>query len=272
MSENSTYDASAPEGASPQGTQYLSKRDAKWLLIITIILVIGFIPVYLHMRENARRVTCTKNMGGIMEALMLYATDNDSQLPPMYEADGNREPSVGSDGNAITWVSLISPHKSTRISFVCPSADVTEYAYSASYDGTEAIASTYGFYGAYAGQNLELIDNPDGIILLTETANGGANGTFDPLPFKSSKNDGMIIGWSNSNLEPDEQTKAVTRLAFKNTDKGSFGGKMGRHDLINIAITASRQKTIIKSESIGTEYNRSKYTLSGYWREPILRK
>ncbi|MEY4881067.1 MAG: hypothetical protein RLZ87_496, partial [Armatimonadota bacterium] len=30
MSENTAYDPSAPEGASSPGSQYLSRKDAKW--------------------------------------------------------------------------------------------------------------------------------------------------------------------------------------------------------------------------------------------------
>jgi hypothetical protein len=272
LSESTSYAVDAPEGASSPGTQYLSKRDAKWLLISAVFLIIGFIPVYLYMREKAWKSTCTKNLGGIMEAMMLYSTDNDNRLPPAFESDNNGEPSIGPDGTAITWVSVIFPHKSERVNFVCPAADNAEYAYSSSVDGTDAIPSTYGYYSIYAGQNLELVDNPDNVILLTETATSGAGATYDPLPFSATKNDGIVIGWNDSNLEPSEQTSAVTRLAFKETAQGKFIGKAGRHQLVNHAITASRMKINITSEVIATEYNRSKYTLSGYWREPILRK
>jgi hypothetical protein len=271
MSENTNYATDAPEGSSPAGTQYFSKKDAKWMVLVTAFLIVGFIPVYLFMREKAWKSTCTKNLGGIMEGVMLYATDNDNRLPPTFESTASGEPAVGADGLAITWVSLVQPHKSERVSFVCPAADKEEYAYSASYDGSTPIPSTYGYYGIYASQTLDLIDNPDQVLLLTETANGGANNTYDPMPYKTSKYDGMIIGWDDSNAEPSENTQAVTRLAFKDTKGKSFSQKNGRHGLSNHAISAARGRVIITSDVIATEYDRTKYTLRGYWREPILR-
>lgn len=211
-------------------------------------------------------------MGGIMEAMMVYSSDNDGRLPPAYESNRQGDPEVDQDGLAITWVSLVSQYKSDKVSFICPASEEVEKAYSRSIDGSERIASTYGYYGVYGGQSLELIDDPDSVILLAETSNNGALGTFNPLPFSNTKNDGMVIGWNDSNLEPSEQTSSVTRLAFRESSGGIFENKLGRHEATINAITASRQRRVIGSSDARTEYSRSKFTLTGYWREPLIRR
>lgn len=276
MSENTAYDPSAPEGAASPGGQYMTKKDAKWIIIVTFFLIIGMIPVYLFMREKAYKATCVKNINGVMEALTLYAAQHDDRFPPLYSENEQGEPVGQGDGAPYTWVSDVFPLMSDRVSFVCPSAGSDEYAYSMNPNGGAPIPSTYGFYAPYASYSTLLVDNPDTVIILAETSNGGANDTYDPKPFSTGKNDGFVIGWNNTNLWPDETTKAVTRLAFPGTGGGEFGKGNGRHNsdgigMIN-AISASRLKVPLAPSDIATEYNASKYTLTGHWMEPIQRK
>lgn len=265
----SAYDVDAPEGAKSPGSQYLSRKDAKWILGVTAIVIVGLIPVYFSMREKAFKSTCVKNMGAIMEAIDLYASQHDDRLPPVYEAQANGEPQVDDRGYPITWVSEVAPLLSARASFVCPSADPSEYSYSVNMTGGEPIASTYGYYGAYSGHPAKEIDSPENVVLLAETSNGGAKGTFDPLPFENCKYDGFVIGWNNSNEEPTEDTSSVTRLAFAGTSKGDFSLGQPRHGQVIHAITANRGKRNLTSSDAVTRYDRSKYALGGLWRQPI---
>lgn len=271
MSENSAYDVDAPEGAKSPGAQYMSRKDVKWILLATGVIFVGLIPVYISMRDKAYATTCKKNLSRIGEALQLYADTHDDRLPPLYEEGANGEPAIGPDGYPYTWISDIQPLMNARASFVCPSADSSEYAFSASPTGGEPIPSTYGMYSAYSSSPTKDVEGGDIIVLVAETANAGALGSFNPKPL-SGKQDGFLIGWDNSNQAPDEATTLMTRLAFKNTAKGNFTQADGRHGFISHAISVNRGLIYLKSEDIQTEYDRTKYSLAGRWREPLLNK
>lgn len=272
MSENTTYDPAAPEGEQSSGGQYLSKKDAKWLVVVSALLVVGLIPVYLYMREKAFQATCVKNMNGIMEAMILYSTQHDDRFPPLYNANTDGEPEEFNGGAPYTWVSDIWPLKSDRVEFVCPSASPDEYSYSANPTGGAPIASTYGFYAPYASYSTLLVDHPETVVILAETSNHGAATSYDPLPYKSSKYDGTVIAWDNSNDWPDENTKLVTRLAFPGSQGGDASKANARHGKHINAISAARTKLFLFPTDMVTDYNPSKYTLSGRWQEPIHTK
>lgn len=271
MSENSAYDVDAPEGAKSPGAQYMSRKDVKWILLATALIVIGLIPVYISMRDKAYVTTCKKNLGQIGQALQLYADQHDDRLPPAYEVGAGGEPASGPDGYPYTWISDIQPLLNPRASFVCPSADHTEYAYSASPTGGSPIPSTYGLYTAYSSSGTKDIEGGDSIVLVAETANAGAMETYNPNPF-GGKQDGFLIGWDNGNDAPNEATVAMTRLAFRKTSKGNFTQADGRHGFFCHAISLNRGLIVLKSEDAQTEYNPTKYSLAGKWREPLLNK
>ena len=272
MSENTAYDVDAPEGAKSPGAQYMTRKDVKWILGATALILVGLIPVYISMRDKAYATTCKKNLSEIGKALQLYADQHDDRFPPIYEVGQNGEPGVGAAGFPYTWISDIQPLMNPRASFVCPSADTSEYAYSASPSGGEAIPSTYGMYTAYSSSPAKDVEGADNIVLVAETANAGALGSLDPLPFKSTKQDGFLIGWDNSNQAPDEATIAMTRLAFQNTGKGNYTQANARHGFVSHAISLNRGLIYLRSEDIQTEYDRVKYSLAGKWREPLLKK
>lgn len=272
MSENSSYDPSAPEGSTPVSSQYMSKRDVKLLLIISVPLILMLIPVYLYMREKAYKSTCIKNINGIMEAITLYSAQHDDRYPPAFADNGNGEPTLDADGYPYTWVSDVWSLKSDRVDFVCPTASKEEWAYSASPTGGAPIPSTYGFYAAYSSYSTQLVDNPDSVIILAETSNGGSHDTFDPHPFSNTKYDGYVIGWDNSNTWPDQNTKSVTRLAFPGSRHGGTDKAEGRHDLMIYGINANRQREVLNPNNMLTDYNPSKFLLTGHWQEPLKSK
>jgi hypothetical protein len=271
MSENTAFDPNAPEGAAPpSGGQYMTKKDFRLILLATAIVTVGMIPVYLYMREKAYKATCVKNINGIMEALVMYSTQHDDRFPPLFSENENGEPAVDSNGVPYTWISDIYNMKSNRITFVCPSASAEEYAYSANPNGGEPIPSTYGFYAPYATYSTQLIDNPDSVVILAETSNGGSAQSYNPKPF-SSKYDGFMIGWSTTNdcTESNEDIHAVTRLAFPGTQNGKPDKGTGRHDQFINAISASRLKLTLRPNDMVTEFNPAKYLLTGHWQEPL---
>ena len=271
MSENTAFDPNAPEGASaPAGGQYMTRKDFKLIVLITGVLIIAMVPVYLYMREKAYKATCVKNINGMMEILSIYSAQHDDRFPPLYNENVNGEPDADKDGIAYTWISDIYPLKTSRIDFVCQTATKEDIAYSANPKGGDPIPSTYGFYAPYSSFSTELVENPDTVIILAETSNNGANQSFDPKPF-ADKNDGMIIGWPNSNdtTESNESIHAVTRLAFPGTQDGKPDKGNGRHDRTIYGISASRLKVILTPNDMATEFNPAKYLLTGHWQEPL---
>jgi len=271
MSETA-YDPSAPEGAAPVGSQYFTKKDAKWIILGGVAFIVGMIPVYLYMREKAYRATCIKNMNGIMEALTIYSAQHDDRFPPLYNENSKGEPDADANGYAYTWVTDVAPYKSDRVDFTCPTASPEEWAYSASPNGGAPIPSSFGFYAPYASYSTQLIDHPETVVILAETSNGGTNDTYDPMPFSSTKYDGFVIGWDNGNDFPDEQTHTVTRLAFPGSKDGHPDKAGGRHGQFINAITAGRMKIFLSPGDMLADYNPAKYTLSGRWQEPVQNK
>ncbi|MBI1334457.1 MAG: hypothetical protein GC165_16435 [Armatimonadetes bacterium] len=272
MSENTSYDPTAPEGESSPGGQYLTKKDAKWIILAAVGFFVVMIPIYLTMREKAYRATCVRNMNGIMEAMILYSTEHDDRFPPLYNTNDKGEPDADSSGYAYTWVSDVWPLRAPRINFVCPTATPEELAYSANPTGGDPIPSSYGFYAPYASYSTQLVDHPETVVILAETSNAGTRDTYDPLPFKTSKYDGFVINWDTGNDWPDQQTRFVTRLAFPGSKGGNPGKAEARHGQYINAIAASRSKTFLSPDSMLTDYNPAKYTLSGHWQEPVQRK
>ena len=180
------------------------------------------------------------------------------------------EPFVASGSDApYTWISDIAPLLSKRTKLICPAADESEVAYSVNPEGGPPIGSTYGLYMPYANAIFGNIDSPDRVVLLTETSNAGSLGTYDPKPFKSTKNDGMVVGWDNGNFAPNQETQSVTRLAFKGTKNGPTGSAEGRHGEVIHAISAGRLKIYLNSSAMSTGFNKGTETLDFPWKEPI---
>jgi hypothetical protein len=274
MSENTAFDPNAPEGSTaPSGGQYMTRKDFKLILLVTAFLIIGMVPVYLYMREKAYKATCVKNMGGIMEALMMYSTQHDDRFPPLFSENEKGEPDADANGIAYTWISDIYNLKASRIDFVCPSASKEEYAYSANPNGGDPIPSTYGFYAPYASFSINLVENPDTVVIIAETSNHGSANSYDPKPF-SGKYDGYVIGWNNTNdcTESNEDVHAATRLAFPGSQDGKPDKANGRHDTFINAISASRLKLSLKPNNMITEFNPAKYLLTDHWQEPLRTK
>lgn len=274
MSENTAFDPNAPEGASGGvSSQYMSRKDFKWILGSIIVLCLLMTPIYFYMRDKAYKASCVKNMNGMMEALMVYASNHDDRYPPIHNGGAGR-PEVDSKGLPYTWISDIYSLKSDRITFVCQSASPEEASMSLDPATGEAIPSTYGFYTPYSTYSTNLVDNPDSVIVLAETSNGGSEDSYDPIPFQNSKWDGYAICWDNTNDWPDDQTKSVTRLALRGSKDGpkAVDKAVGRHTTSIHAITASRLLLNLKPGSMITDYNRARFTLTGSWQEPVNRQ
>jgi hypothetical protein len=228
----------------PSRSAYLSGKDLKWLTVGFVVLIALLTPIYLSMRERSYSHICVQNLQNIYKATQLYVADKGGSLPVTYiDFNTYDEGSVSltSKGLAETWVTDIAPYLGTRSSFKCPAASDAENVRNfvllenPKTRRQEAVerASSYGMYGAYSGYPTEMVDRPSETVLFADSSNRGANGTLDPLPFRTADGrvspwDGFVIGWDTSNQFPTSDTKATTRLAYPNTAKGVFD-KDGRN-------------------------------------------
>jgi hypothetical protein len=223
------YDPTAPEGEVGSRGQYMSRRDLKIILTSFVVIGILSVPIYHYLLQRTESSRCTRNMQGISEALTLYATEHDGRYPPIDRTESLQSivPSLGESGHVYTWASDISGYMNARASFLCPSADPTELVVTEDPRGSNrSFPSSYGMYTAYGSCLTSLIENPDQAIVVAETSNRGALGSFDPTPYRSQSGqplpDGFAIGWNDANDNPTSASKYVTRLAFSDAKDGHF--------------------------------------------------
>jgi hypothetical protein len=199
----------------------------------------------------------------------LYATDHDDRLPPVYRTEGdNMTPGLGeTTGRPWTYVSDIVLQMSDRANFVCPSAKPDEIVQNEHpQSGTKLIPSTYGMYQPYGTALRSSIPDPGQTIILAETSNHGAQGSFDPMPFKY---DGFVIGWNDANDHPTSSTNAVTRLAFRGVTDGKFSEEtQSRHDSGIHAVTANGQLLTLKPTDSRVTIQKSTGLPIGFWNFP----
>ncbi|HSI73395.1 MAG TPA: hypothetical protein VK934_09465 [Fimbriimonas sp.] len=279
---SATFDPTAPEGDRGGRSELASKKDVRNVLIGLAVITIGMYPVYKMMEKNSERARCQANIKAISDALGLYGSVHD-RYPIIYAMDEEQEPIVDARGfPATTWASDISEYMNARASFLCPSAireeaatiptgrTAPEQKLKDHPDRTELIS--YGMYAAYSGFPVALVENPGNTVIVGETSNLGARGSYDPMPFKNSVPDVFVIGWDNSNTAPNEQTKSVTRLAFFDAGGNFTGETAARHDIETkdksasglYALTASGARTVLRPPSA----TYSTTGLSGNWRTP----
>jgi hypothetical protein len=219
------YDPTAPEGDIAGRGQYMTAKQLRGILLIFFAVLLAMVPMYQVFKGKTDRATCTKNMKAIYDAMSLYAEQHDGRFPTIDRAEeiGSFAPSLGDTGHVYTWASDIAPYMNARASFRCPAAKSDEVVWTEDpRSSTNFLPLTYGMYAAYSGFMTSLVENPAQTIIIAETSDRGAEGTFDPQPFGPSLPDGFVIGWSDSNVEADKKTTAVTRLAFSQTSDGRF--------------------------------------------------
>lgn len=241
------YDPDAPEGAKDFGSQYLSRKDLKFIIPAVIIVVVAMTMLFPVMKQGTDAAACKQNMNKISMAIKIYAESNDGRLPPLYNVGENGTPQLTND-KPIVWASVIGelPRGSN---FYCPSAKKEEYV---RVNGKSLITSmfeskdktvrhidlTYGMFSALSARALSDVANNDQTVLIAETSNYGANNTYNPLPFELEDGtpvpfDGFAIGFDDSQVQSTANSKLVTRLAFPNTASGNFTtATEGRHKSI----------------------------------------
>lgn len=247
------YDPDAPEGAGPSlANQHVTKRDAIVVAILAVVLAIAFALIFPIMRRNSDIAACKQNMAKIGESIRIYAETNDGRFPPLYDVGADRTPELH-NGLPIVWASVI-PELPKGSSFTCPSAKEIENTkvngkslqtsmFSSQDKLLDYIMLSYGMFAPLSTRAVSDVALPDQTFMLAETCNNGARGVYNPMPFRLANGqtvpfDGFAIGFDNSYVMPDPQSKKVTRLAFYGTEKGDFdkAGIEARHQKLIFGI------------------------------------
>jgi len=279
MSNNDPYDPSEVD-ERPRST-YLSKKDAKAMLILGLIAVVVCVPLYRMMREGGRKTFCQQNMHAVQSAMLAYAELHDEHFPPLCELGSNFEPLLH-DGKPFTWASSIFEGMKKTQNFRCPSAGEDEVTHAFDpLDSKKTIDMTYGMYAAWSGHPTWDISDSGQAVLISETSKFGSNNTYNPVPFVDEagnqvKEDGFYIGWDKGNRLVDwkkrnttayDMPKYVTRLAFPDSAKGNFSKKGGsRHSRGNHALFCDGHVELLTPNAARVEFIDAGGELTGIWR------
>lgn len=246
-----TYDADEPEGSPVRGSQYVTKRDLKGLAIVLALVFAVLAWIYPYFKRQAEKAQCFGNAKAIADAMRLYAQENNDRLPPAYTVVSGEAP-VLVNGRPWTWASALQQYMNPRRSFKCPSAQDAEVSMVAdARNTTKGLPLTYGMYVGASLASIGQISDPDRMVVVAETVNGGALGTFNPRPLldaegRPSPVDGFLIGYDTGNFEFDATTSRVTRLAFPGSARQAVGdGVTGRHGgKIHVVYVSGRAATV----------------------------
>lgn len=269
-----TYADDEPGGRKSSKSQYTSKKEMLIIIAILIVLGIASTPLYRNFRDQADKTACGTNMKSIQQAMMQYAVVNDDQLPPIYHVGENDAPYLsGPDNKPYVWASLIQPYISQRASFECPAAEDDEKMPTLGGGGLNGddFLLTYGMYLPMSAKPYMSLSRPQGTVLLAETSNFGAQGSYNPTPFYDIDGDvvpydAFLIGYNDSNFGYSDETEWVTRLAFRNASNGY--GSLGvepRHKagIYVFFIDGHRQML----QPAGAEVQNLYPDLDGIWRD-----
>ncbi len=248
------FDVDAPEDAPKTSSAYLSKKDVRMIIgVIVVVIAIGTPLYYAFMQQRDKQV-CAANMNEIYKAMMQYAEQNDSRLPPLYEIGENGAPMVQS-GKASVWASQLVPFINPRHDFVCPAAEDDEKMPAQGYDGRKRkdFDLTYGMYLPMGAFPYLLSASQSDTALILETSNHGSQGSFNPVPFLDANGDevpfdAFMVGFDDSNAALTPESKFVTRLAIRGVSKG-YNSKdaVTRHGLGIHVIYLDGHKGFMKS-------------------------
>ncbi len=163
------------------------------LVVIAIIAILAAIlfPVFAQAREKARQSTCSSNMNQLVKAILLYATDHESTLPPNRIVLGPGGTGLP-DNLRKTWATVVSPYVKNKDVFFCPNApkfpgpgqvDLDNWAHRGwlSVGYNTHIASWFWVGGGLPSgdetimvPNLAMLKKPAQFVLLADTAAGNS--------------------------------------------------------------------------------------------------
>lgn len=218
--------------------EYFSKKDLKVIGIAIAVIVVVAIPMYIVMKGQLNAYMCRLNLQAMSVSMSNYTLDNDDRLPPLYVANPtNGLPALDSLGVPSVWASTLVNLSGfdPKRSFMCPSATESDVLH---VEGTEGkiMPLSYGLFAGVAERSKSDFANASSVVMITETDNGGAEGTFDPHPIRPQGPngkimDGFVIGFSTGDSIPADgklpliggnlfPRAGITRIAFTNTQNG----------------------------------------------------
>lgn len=258
----------------------ITKKDVKRFLIVLPFIVLILFFLYRYFKKQSDWSNCASNMNAVYKSVSLYANDWDDRFPPLAEADATTGTPTVTNGKVITWVTQVFAYDPRPEIFQCPASDHSEavptegaiHPKGAPKAIHVTVNSTYGMYAGYATASQSLLDRSGQSIFLSETSNMGAMNTYDPFPFKDSAGkvvgyDGYVMGWDNSNVEPNAQSKNVTRMAFRDTADGTFNNADSRHGNMMVHCIAP-DGSLINLHSYQIKMEMQGGQPSGLWRTP----
>lgn len=253
------------------------------IAIALVGLTLIGIPLYKVFKRKSDDAVCRKNFKGMADAISLYSESYDQRFPSVYEPGEGQPPTLAEKNRnlPVVWSSAIAPFMNDRLSFTCPAADESE---AVRVNGTTTVSTmfnpkakvinhvdlTYGMYVAMGTKPRSDFISPESTILLAETANHGAQGSFNPLPFFGEDGeipyDGFLIAYNDSNSTFSAATSAVTRLAFYGVVDGDFTKATARHEkTINVLYIDGHIGAISPEESYVNNLGGS--NLTGLWSD-----
>jgi len=247
------YDVDAPEGSTGGGSAYFSKKDFRVLLVVIPVFFLIATPFWFGYKDKRDKQVCAANMRAVWGAMMEYSELNDSRLPPLYAVGENGAPMLSS-GRPYVWASLLADYMNERHSFVCPSAadDEAMEALSAGISGG-TLRMTYGMFAPMGAFPHPLLRDPSNTALILETSNHGAQGSYNPLPYRDSSGaavpfDGFCVAFDDSNSALTPASEWITRLAFRGSSNGYGTESKPRHSVGLHIIYADSHRGYMKSD------------------------
>lgn len=264
-----------------RSSEYITKKDVKYVSLGLVILVIIAIPIYSTLRQNSDIYNCKQNLRAMSTAFATYADAYDDHLPPLALLDVQTGlPRLNGYNQPYTWANTLKDIAGfdPKRTYKCPAAPIDGLTDA---EGTHGVAMpmSYGMYSPLSMASKSSILNGSETVLVAETSNGGADESYDPKPLLLGSNhlklDGFSIGWptgdpginlaiptaSPSSHKIQVPDPGVTRLAFRDTVNGlkDISDGRGRHDNIVFVLFADGHYGPLKE---------SQAKNPGYWSVP----
>lgn len=155
----------------------MSRKGFTLIELLVVIAIIGLLaallfPVFVKVRENARRTACASNQRQLGLAFLAYAQDNGERLPVQR---GDDSPDPVKNRNAITndWALKLLPYTKTPEIARCPD-DTASVPYKDPQTRVVVLHS-YATAGNVAGRPLAQIPAPAITVLLVESHTTGGD-------------------------------------------------------------------------------------------------